>query len=345
MTELPATIDSISQLDDLLSRPTPGVVETFRRLDGDVLILGAGGKMGPTLTLMAQRASELAGVRRRVIAVSRFSNGNLVGQFRERGVETLECDLLDSAARATLPQVPNVVFMTGLKFGSGDRAGLTWAMNCALPAAICEQFRHSRIAAFSTGNVYGSTPITWGGSRESDVLQPVGEYAMSCLGRERMFQHFSEAYGIPVSILRLNYATELRYGVLVDIAQGVLEGRPIDLTMGNLNALWQGDANAMALQSFDHAASPAFVVNLAGPELLSVRRIAQEFGRLFEREVSFTGLEAADALLNNGQLGHQLYGYPQVPAQQLILWIADWLRRGGATHGKPTHFEVRDGKF
>jgi nucleoside-diphosphate-sugar epimerase len=199
--------------------------------------------------------------------------------------------------------------------------------------------------AFSTGNVYRLTPPHLGGSAEGDPPGPVGEYAMSCLGRERLFEHFSRTLGIPTAQLRLNYATEMRYGVLVDLAQRVLAGEPVDLAMGCFNALWQADANAMALCAFDHVASPPFVVNLAGPEVLSVRRVAEEFGRLLGRPVRFAGTEAGDALLSNGQLGHRLFGYPRVSAGQMIRWIADWLARGGPTLGKPTHFEVRDGKF
>src|SRR5262249_55614018 len=233
----------------------------------------------------------------------------------------------------------------GMKFGSTGQESLTWAMNCHLPALVAQRFRGSRLVAFSTGNVYGLTPVSWGGSREGDELRPVGEYAMSCLGRERMLEHFSRTDGPPAAILRLNYATEMRYGVLVDVAQRVWEGRPVSLAMGHLNALWQGDANAMALCAFAHVASPPFVVNLAGPETLSVRRVAEEFGRLLGRPVTFAGEEAADALLSNGQRGHQLYGYPRVAVRQLMEWVADWVRRGGASLGKPTHFEARDGRF
>jgi nucleoside-diphosphate-sugar epimerase len=244
-----------------------------------------------------------------------------------------------------LPEAANVIFMTGMKFGSTGQEALTWAMNCHLPALVAQRFRGSRIVAFSTGNVYGLSPVTRGGSVESDPPAPVGEYAMSCLGRERIFEHFSRTLGIPMALLRLNYACELRYGVLVDLAQRLLAGEPIDLAMGSLNALWQADASAMALAAFGHVASPPLVLNLAGPELLSVRRLAEEFGQRLGRPVHFRGSEAADALLSNGQLGHRLFGYPRVGAGRMVVWIADWLRRGGPTLGKPTHFEVRDGRF
>lgn len=339
-----ASIETVEQLDGLLSEPTPGVVATLGRLEGDLLILGVAGKMGPTLARMARRASETAGVRRRVIGVARFSAGG-EAQLRGWGVETIRADLLDPAQLARLPDASNVVYMAGMKFGTTGQEALTWAMNSHLPALVCQRFRSSRIVAFSTGNVYGLSPVVLGGSVESDPLQPAGDYAMSCVGRERIFEHFSRTLNIPVALLRLNYAVELRYGVLVDLAQRVWAGQAIDLAMGNFNVIWQGDANAQALQAFDHVASPPFVVNITGPELLSVRRIAEEFGRLFGKEVAFRGQEAGDALLSNAQQALGLFGYPRVGVQQMVSWVADWVRRGGPTLGKPTHFKTRDGKF
>jgi nucleoside-diphosphate-sugar epimerase len=335
----------VDTLNDLLSEPTPLAVETIARLDGDLLLLGVGGKMGPTLARMAKRASDTAGVRRRVIGVARFSNPALETWLNKYGVETVRCDLLDPAQLEQLPDAANVVFMTGMKFGTTGQEALTWAMNCHLPALVAQRFRGSRLVAFSTGNVYGLSPVSGGGSREDDAPRPVGEYAMSCLGRERMLEHFSRLHGTPTAILRLNYATEMRYGVLVDVARRVWNGEPVSLAMGYFNALWQGDANAMALCAFGGVASPPFVVNVAGPETLSVRHVAEAFGRLLEREVRFEGAEATDALLSNGQLGHQLLGSPRVAAEQMMVWIADWVRRGGPTLGKPTHFESRDGRF
>jgi nucleoside-diphosphate-sugar epimerase len=341
----PAAIADIDQLDDLLSEPTALAVETLGRLDGDLLLLGVGGKMGPTLARMARRASDAAGVRRRVIGAARFSNPDHETWLRRHGVEAVRCDLLDPAQVERLPDAANVVFMAGMKFGSTGQEALTWAMNCHLPALVAQRFRRSRLVAFSTGNVYGLTPVALGGSVESDALRPVGEYAMSCVGRERMFEHFSRTLGTPTAILRLNYATELRYGVLVDVARRVWAGEPVPLAMGHLNALWQGDANAMALCAFAQVSSPPFVVNLAGPETLSVRRVAEEFGRLLGKAVTFVGTEAPDALLSNGQLGHQLFGYPRVGARQVMGWIAEWVKRGGPMWDKPTHFESREGKF
>jgi nucleoside-diphosphate-sugar epimerase len=338
-------ISTIDDLEDRLSEPTPGAVEALARLPGDLLLLGVGGKMGPTLARMARRASDAAGVRRRVIGVARFSEPGLQDRLQGFGVETIRCDLLDPAQLQRLPEAPNVVFMTGMKFGATGQAALTWAMNVFLPGLVCGKFRQARIAAFSTGNVYGLTPVRLGGSLESDPLQPVGEYALSTLGRERIFEHFSRSQGIPVVVLRLNYATEMRYGVLVDIARKVWLGEPVPLAMGHLNALWQGDANAWSLQSLELTASPPVVLNLAGPELLSVRQTAEVFGRLLDRPVRFEGVETDEALLSNSQEAVRRFGYPRVGALQMMEWVADWVRRGGANLGKPTHFEARDGKF
>jgi nucleoside-diphosphate-sugar epimerase len=260
-------------------------------------------------------------------------------------MDTIRCDLLDPGQLARLPEVPNVIFMAGMKFGSTGQEARTWAMNCWLPGMVCQKFRQARIVAFSTGNVYSLSPVVQGGSVETDPLNPVGDYAMSCLGRERLFEHFSRTFEIPMVLLRLNYANEMRYGVLVDLAQRVWEGRPVDLAMGNLNAIWQADANAVALAALDQVSVPPLVLNVTGPELLSVRRIAEEFGRLFQKSVNFDGEEKPEALLSNAQGCHRLFGYPRVSAGQMVRWIADWVRRGGVTWNKPTHFEVRDGKF
>jgi nucleoside-diphosphate-sugar epimerase len=339
------SIVDVAELEDRLSDPSAGAVEALCRFDGDLLILGAGGKMGPTLAWMARRASDLAGVRRRVIAVSRFGDPRLTEALSARGVETIRCDLLDEERFAQLPHAPNVVFMIGTKFGSTAQPWLTWAMNVFLPGLVCRRFRDSRIVAFSTGNVYALTPAVLGGSTEEDPPRPVGEYAQTALGRERMFEYFSRTLGVRVVFLRLNYAAELRYGVIADVARRVWAGEAVDVTTGCFNALWQGDANAMALQAFDHCTSPPTVINLAGPEVLSVRRLAEEFARRFGKPVIIRGSEATDALLSNGQRGHQLFGYPRVPVRQLIDWVADWVRRGGTSFDKPTHFETRDGAY
>jgi nucleoside-diphosphate-sugar epimerase len=338
-------ITSLEQLEEMLSRPTPGVVETLGRLDGDLIVLGCGGKMGPSLTRMARRALDEAGSKHRVIGVDLFPLPEDEAKLRQVGVETIRCDLLDENQLNALPDVPNVVYMVGMKFSSSENQALTWALNAYLPGQVCRKYRASRITAFSTGNIYGMVPLWSGGSVESDEPKPEGEYAWSALARERVFEHFSRSYGTRVSIIRLNYSNELRYGVLVDIALKVWSGEPVDVTMGAANVIWQADANAMALQTLAYSASPPFVVNIAGPETISVRRVAEQFGRLMSREVKFTGSEAPDALLSNGQLCHQLFGYPRVSVRQLMEWIAAWIMAGGQTLGKPTHFETRDGKF
>lgn len=338
-------IASLEQLEDLLSEPSPGAIETMGRLKGDVIFLGVGGKMGPTMARMARRASDAAGVRRRIIGVSRFGSGPLEKQLQQHGVETIRCDLTEPAQLERLPEVENVVYMVGMKFGSTGQEALTWLMNAYLPGMVCQKFRRSRIVAFSTGNVYGTSPVSRGGSVEEDPLHPVGDYAMSCLGRERIFEHFSRSLGIPLVLLRLYYATELRYGVLVDLARAVLAGETIDVSMAQFNCIWQADANAMSLQAFDHLASPPRILNIAGPELLSCRRTAEQFGVLLGKPVNCQGAEATDALIANAQRCQRLFGYPRIGAAQMMEWIADWVRRGGDNLGKPTHFQVRDGNY
>lgn len=345
MNDLPDSIASTEQLEEMLSEPLPGVVETMAKLDGDLIVLGVGGKMGPTLARMARRATDLAGVRRRVIGVARFSNPAERAKLEACGVETVTCDLLQRDRVSELPDVPNVVFMAGMKFGTTNQEAMTWAMNVYVPAIVCDKYAKSRIAAFSTGNVYGLSPMEKGGSVESDPLNPTGDYACSCAGRERMFEHFSRTQGTPVTIIRLNYACEMRYGVLADLARRVWTGEPVDVSMSCVNVIWQRDANAMSLESLAHAASPPFLLNVAGPEQLRVRQIAEQFGILMKRPVSFTGREATDALLSNGQLGYRLFGKPTVTPEIMMKWIADWIMRGGESLNKPTHFETRDGKF
>jgi nucleoside-diphosphate-sugar epimerase len=340
--------DIIRDRDDLeqrLSEPTPAAVEALGQLEGDIIVLGAAGKMGPTLARMARWASDAAGVPRRILAVARFASAEHEEAFRRHGVEPVRCDLLEPEQLNQLPDVANVLYLVGRKFGSTGGEALTWAVNTFLPGVVCRRFARSRFVALSTGNVYGLTPIEHGGSREDDPLEPRGEYAMSCLGRERILEHFSRTLGIPMAIIRLNYACEMRYGVLVDLAQSILAGEPIDLAMGHFNVIWQADASAMALAAFAHASAPPRVFNVTGPEILSVRAVAEALGQLLDRRVTFQGGESPGALLSDSTQARRLLGAPRVGAQRLIAWTADWLKRGGPTLGKPTHFEVRDGRF
>ena len=296
-------IENVEQLEDLLSRPTPEVIETMACLKGNLIVLGVGGKIGPSLARMARRASDAAGVRRRIIGVARFSTPALEGELQAQGIDTIRCELLDPQQLAALPEVPNVLYLAAMKFGSTGQEASTWARNVYLPGRICEKYAHSRIVAYSTGNVYPLTPVEHGGSVESDPLGPVGDYAMSCLGRERVFTYFSQTMGTPMAFVRLNYACELRYGVLVDVAQKVMAGEPIDVTMGYVNTIWQGDNNAMTLQALGHAASPPLAVNVTGPETLSVRRVAEQIGELLQKPVRCVGNEVAGCLVEQCQSG------------------------------------------
>ena len=338
-------ISTTDQLEELLSRPSAADIDAVRSLAGDILILGAGGKMGPTLALRARRALEQAGLNARVIAVSRFTETGLAQRLASAGVEIVPADLLNRDSLRSLPDAPNVIFMAGRKFGTEGAQHLTWAMNSLLPALAAERFPDSRFAVFSSGNVYPLRPVAAGGAVEETPPEPVGEYAQSVLGRERMFEYFAERRGTRSVLLRLNYAVEMRYGVLVDIARKVAEGRPVDVTMGSVNAIWQGDANSVALRSFALCSTPPAILNVTGPETLSVRAVAERFGRLLGVEPRIEGLEASTALLNDAGRCHRLFGYPSVTAAELMEWIAEWIRAGGASLGKPTHFDARDGRF
>jgi nucleoside-diphosphate-sugar epimerase len=338
-------ISSESQLEEALSRPSEADREAVQQLDGDLIILGVGGKMGPSLAARIRRAADEAGIRQRIVTVSRFSSPLLRDHLESLGIETISADLLDRHALGQLPEAHNVTFMAGRKFGSTENESLTWAMNALVPAMVAERYRHARIVVFSSGNVYPLTPVLSGGPTEDDPPGPVGEYAQSALARERMFEYFSRTHGTPVTILRLNYAIDLRYGVLLDIGTKVFERHPVDLTMGHVNVIWQGDANSAALRAFGLCSSPPAILNLTGPETLSVRRIAQRFGRHFGIEPVFTGVESPTALLNNAARYFRLFGYPSVSVDQMIEWTAQWIGMGGTTLNKPTHFEARDGKF
>ena len=344
-TNVPKSIRNVDHLEKLLSAPTDHAIEAMARLHGDILLLGAGGKMGPSLARMIRRASACAETERRIIAVSRFSTPGLEQSLQRDGIETIRGDLLEEGFIDDLPDVPQVIFMTGSKFGTSTDASATWGTNVWLPSVVCQRFRKSRILAFSTGNVYSLVPVRSGGCIETDPLNPVGEYGMSALGRERIFEYFSRRYDIPTTIVRLNYAVEMRYGIVVDLARQVAVDRVIDLTMGYANVIWQADANAHALASMADAASPPHAVNVAGAELLDVRQTCEQLARRWAIVPSFRGTPASTALLNDASAAHKRYGKPRISLDQIIDWTADWVGRGGETWHKPTRFEVRDGQF
>jgi nucleoside-diphosphate-sugar epimerase len=312
---------------------------------GDVIVLGASGKMGPSLSRMLRRARDEADSRGRVIAVARFSSAESERRLQEAGVETMRCDLADRAAVARLPDAPNVVFMAGQKFGTTGAAASTWSANTIVPAIAAERYAGARIVAFSTGNVYPLSPVARGGPSESDPVGPVGEYAMSCLGRERVLEYFSATRKTRVALIRLNYAVDLRYGVLVDVAQKVRAGAVVDLRMGFANVIWQGDANAWSIRALELASTPPTVLNVTGRETLSIRAVADRFGEVFGRPPRFEGVEAPDALLSDARRAAELFGPPTVDTDTLVTWVGEWIRQGGSVLGKPTGFEKRDGRF
>lgn len=333
---------SDAELDDVLSRPSANLPAALATTPGDILVLGAGGKMGPSLARMAKRADP----SRRVIAVSRWSNRDAEHQLHTHGVDTRHADLLEPRALATLPDAPNVIFMAGQKFGTTDNPAITWAMNAGVPAFVAERYAGARIVAFSTGNVYALTPPARGGSRETDELAPVGEYASSCLARERLFAAGAARHGTRTAIVRLNYAHDLRYGVLTDLAARLARGESIDLAMGYVNVIWQGDANALALASLAHASAPEpYVVNVAGRDVLRVREVVERLASRMGVEARVTGEEASDALLSNSTKMRELLGDPLLPPDTLLEWVVDWIEHGGRLLGKPTSFERRDGRF
>lgn len=309
------------------------------------MIVGAGGKMGSTLAILAKRAADQAGKEIRIIAVSRFSNRDAQEALEHVEVETIACDLFDERAVQKLPDVHNIIYMVGMKFGSTGREEETWTINAFLPGIAAQKFRKSHFVMFSTGNVYPLTPVNSGGCKETDPVGPIGEYAQSALGRERIFTYFCRKLNIQSVIIRLNYAIDLRYGVLLDVAQKVLKKQPINLAMGHVNVLWQGEANAIALRAFDYVKIPPFVLNVTGPDIISIRDLGKKFGELFGVDPIFAGEATKTALLSNASLCHSLLGYPDITLEQMIQWTAHWLKISGLTLEKPTHFETRTGKF
>lgn len=328
------------QIDAFLAVPTAGVRETLSRIKGDVLVLGAGGKMGLTLAWMLRDGLDR---RARVIAVSRFSDR--AARERFEGIETISCDLLDREAVHQLPDAPNVFFLAGQKFGTESAPELTWMMNAVVPACVAEKFPRSRIVVFSTGCVYPFVPVGSGGSREEDAIAPAGDYANSCAARERVFAYFSKKHGTPVCLYRLNYSVEPRYGVLTDLARKIVAGEEIDVAMGHVNVIWQRDAVARAIQCLDETTSPPSVMNVTGPEILSVRQLAQRLGTALGCEPRLTGTEEDTAWLSDASRSIRLWGNPTVALDQMIEWTAAWVREGKQTLNKPTHFETRDGRY
>jgi dTDP-4-dehydrorhamnose reductase len=338
---LPRVVADVAALEELLARPSGAVTADLAKLDGDILVLGAGGKMGPTLAWMARRAAP----DKRIVAVARFSEPGVREALERRGVETIPCDLGDRHAVARLPQIANVVFMAGRKFGAEGDLPLTWAMNVNVPAVVAEIFAGARIVAFSTGCVYPFVPVAGRGASEDTTLDPPGEYAMSCVGRERMFEHFSRLHHTPGRLFRLNYAIDLRYGVLHDIARKVRDGEPVDVTMGHVNVIWQGDACAQALRTLPHCTVPTSALNVSGPETLSVRALAHGFAARLGRPAIIVGAEAPTVWLTDTRRAKRLFGPSAVPIETMLEWTADWVARGMPSLDKPTKFELRDGRY
>jgi len=339
---LPDRFASVAELEDFLSQPTPELVADLAEVPGDILVLGVAGKMGPTLARMAKRAAP----GKRIVGVARFTDQAVRSGLEKAGVETIACDLLDRRAVDALPKLANVVFMAAMKFGATGNPALTWAMNVHVPAIVAEAFAQSRIVAFSTGCVYPFVAVDGGGAAEDvPAVPPPGDYAWSCVGRERMFEHFSARLGTPGRIARLNYAIDMRYGVLHDIATKVRDGAPIDLGMGHVNVIWQGDANAVALRCLARVTNPTTPLNVTGPDTLPVRWLAEEFGRRFGRAPKLAGSEGSTGWLNDASRMMREFGSPRVPIDRMLDWTADWLARGMASHGKPTRYEARDGRY
>ena len=345
MSNYPEKMKDVAMLEEFLAVPNAELIEMMKRLSGDIMILGVAGKMGVTMATLAVNAIKAAGVSKRVIGVARFSNAEEKDKLEKAGVETVVCNLLDRDQVCALEKVENVIFMAGRKFGTGGSEEQTWAMNVLAPEYVCEHFKDSRIVAFSTGCVYPLERIESCGSTEEVVPSPVGEYSQSCLGRERVFQYYSKKNGTKVLLFRLNYSIDLRYGVLHDIALNIRDGKPVDNSVGFFNCIWQGDANSNALRSLELCESPCAILNVTGPEIASVASAAKQMGKIMGKEVTFKGEPGDLGYLNNAAKMFRLFGYPSVSLEQMIMWQAQWLADGNISIGKPTHFEVNNGKF
>ncbi|CAN5187823.1 NAD(P)-dependent oxidoreductase [soil metagenome] len=338
-------MNQLEKLELELVNPSESLIADIAKIDGDIMILGVGGKMGPSLARLAKRAIDKSGINKKIIGVSRFSQESSKQELEKEGIETISADLLNEDHLKELPDVKNIIFMAGTKFGTAGNEYFTWAMNAYLPGRVAEKFKNSNIVVFSTGNVYPFVPVSSGGATEETPVDPVGEYAQSCLGRERIFEFFSRKFSIPMLIYRLNYAIDFRYGILLEVAKSVREGKEIDLRTGNVNVIWQGDANEFAIRSLLHCQSPPTVLNITGPETVSIRWLAKEFGLRFKTDPRFINQEESTALLNNASLSHQIFGYPKVSLRKMIDLTVEWLEMGGEISQKPTHFQERKGKF
>ena len=332
-------------LDKKLSTPSQKLIADIAAIEGDIMILGAGGKMGPSLCLLAKRAADSAGISKRIIAVSRFSDPIATKLLVDNEIETISMDMMEPGQVDTLPDCENIIYMAGRKFGTDGQEYLTWAMNAWLPSLVAEKFRNSRIVVFSSGNIYPIVPLATGGCTEEMRVVPAGEYAMSCLARERMFEYASKTYGTSTFVYRLNFAVDLRYGVLYDIASKILSGGAISVETPVFNCIWQGDANEIAIRALLHTTSPGNIVNVTGPEMVSVKYAANRLGALLGREPIFSGTEQSDAYISNAAKSAALFGYPTVGIETLIEWQAQWIQSGGRALGKATHFEQRKGSY
>ena len=338
-------IKTNADLEKQLSKPSERLIEDIKKIKGDIMILGLGGKMGPTLAKLTKNAIHAAGISKKVLGASRFSNDELFQEMTDFGIECIKCDLLDDKSLMQLPDVENIIYMAGNKFGTSGNEHFTWAMNAYLPGRVSEKYKDSRIVVFSTGNVYPFLAIDSGGATEGVKPSPIGEYAQSCLGRERVFEHFSVKNGTEMLLYRLNYALDLRYGVLLEVAKAVNDEKPIDLSMGYANVIWQGDANEYAIRSLLHCESPAKKLNVTGPETMSIKWLAEQFGKLLDKKPHFENQPAETALLNNSNQAYELFGTPFTKLEDMIQWTAEWIQLGGKQLNKPTHFQERKGDF
>ena len=330
-----------SGLEDILSEPTEATKKVITTLKGDIVVLGAGGKMGPTLAMMLKKASG----NKNIYAVSRFGDKAVKARIEEAGVKTIEADLLDESSYSKLPKVENVFYLAGMKFGATGNQPLTWALNSFLPGMVARHYKDARIVAFSTGNVYPLVDIKSGGAQEDTIPEPVGEYAQSCLGRERMFQYFSQLHKTAVTIVRLNYANEPRYGIIVDLTLKILNNDPVDLTMGAVNLIWQRDANDYIIQAISLAKSPPAILNVTGPDTVPIRQLAEQIGKELDKVPKFISQEAQTALLSNASYCFSLFGYPKTTLEEMVSLIVKWVTSGKKVLNKPTKYDIRDGKF